>query len=162
AARGLRRGRVLEAGPGAVAPGRVVGRRTRLARRRRARPAARHGVIGTGSASSCATNGERASATGPAAIATIDTPGTDAATRPVASRCSPNIVTAKMLLSTGLTTAIAGSDAATCPAWNALWFNKSPTAETDKSAYSCQWPNTAKTPSSNWSTVAFVKIAVKP
>ena len=70
----------------------------------------------------------------PIAIATIDTTVTDTATAPVAPRCSPNIVTAKMLLSTGLMTAIAGSDAATCPAWNALWFNKRPTADTVSNA----------------------------
>ena len=39
---------------------------------------------------------------------------------------------------TGFTTEIAGNDAATCPAWNALWFRMSPTIEHTASAYGCQ------------------------
>ena len=43
---------------------------------------------------------------------------------------SPNSTTPKNALKAGLATAITGSEAATWPAWNALWLTINPMIET--------------------------------
>ena len=85
------------------------------------------------------TSGERARLTVATAITTTATTVAVIAIVPVAPSDSPKSVTPINDPTTGSVTAIAGSDAARCPAWNALWLSTNPTNPAASSAYGCQW-----------------------